>query len=227
MARKVTALLKEAGFKVKDGAMRHAASGVPLAFEILAVNKDQERLGLNYADLAKRLGIKVGVRVVDDVQYRRRQQTFDYDVIQFRWLASLSPGNEQNFRWSSGAANSQGSFNYAGVKSPAADAMIGTLLAAKTRDDFVAAARALDRVLISGQYVIPLFNAPNDWLARWQGIERPTRAALTGAPVETFWRRGIDCAGPTELRLDRHQWRRASRPGQASPGPDHHAKADP
>jgi len=99
----------------------------------------------------------------------------------------LSPGNEQNFRWSSRAAGSQGSFNYAGVKSPAVDAMIGALLAATSREDFVAAARALDRVLISGHYVIPLFNAPNDWLARWKGIERPARAALTGAPLETFW----------------------------------------
>jgi peptide/nickel transport system substrate-binding protein len=160
---------------------------MPLAFEILAVNKEQERLGLNYADLARRLGIKVGVRLVDDVQYRRRQQTFDFDVIQFRWLASLSPGNEQNFRWSSRAADSQGSFNFAGVKSPAVDAMIGALLAATSREDFVAATRALDRILISGHYVIPLFNAPNDWLARWKGIERPARAALTGAPLEAFW----------------------------------------
>jgi peptide/nickel transport system substrate-binding protein len=187
VARRVSALLKEAGYEVKDGSMRHVESGSPLAFEILAVNKEQERLGLNYADLARRLGIKVGVRLVDDVQYRRRQQTFDFDVIQFRWLASLSPGNEQNFRWSSKAADSQGSFNFAGVKSPAVDAMIGALLAATSREDFVAATRALDRILISGHYVIPLFNAPNDWLARWKGIERPARAALTGAPLEAFW----------------------------------------
>lgn len=187
VARKVSALLKEAGYEVKDGSMRLAATGMPLAFEILAVNKDQERLALNYADLAKRLGIKVTVRVVDDVQYRRRQQTFDFDMIQFRWIASLSPGNEQNFRWNSKAADAQGSFNYAGVKNPAADAMISAMLAATSREEFVSATRALDRVLLSGFYVIPLFSSPNDWLARWTGIARPARPALTGAPVETFW----------------------------------------
>jgi peptide/nickel transport system substrate-binding protein len=187
VARQAVATLKAAGWQVEDGVMRNAATGEPLAFQIMVVNSDQERLAVNYAESLKRLGIKADVRLVDDVQYRKRQQTFDFDMLQFRWPASLSPGNEQNFRWSSEAADAQGSFNYAGVKDPAVDAMIAAMIAARTREDFISAVRALDRVLISGRYVIPLYNAPVDWLARWSDIERPAKPALTGAPVETFW----------------------------------------
>jgi peptide/nickel transport system substrate-binding protein len=108
-------------------------------------------------------------------------------MIPFRWPASLSPGNEQNFRWSMAAADAEGSFNYVGVKNPAVDAMIAAMNAARSREDFVSATRALDRVLISGQYVVPLFYAPVDWLARWTDVARPAKPALAGAPVETYW----------------------------------------
>jgi peptide/nickel transport system substrate-binding protein len=187
VARKAMALLKSAGWEVSEGVLKHKDSGMPLAFEILVSGKEQERLALNYVENLKRLGIAVEVRLVDDVQYRKRQQTFDFDMIQFRWPASLSPGNEQNFRWSSLAADAEGSFNYAGVKNPAVDAMISAMLSARSREAFVSATRALDRVLLSGNYVIPLFHAPTDWLARWNSVGRPDKPALTGAPVDTFW----------------------------------------
>jgi peptide/nickel transport system substrate-binding protein len=187
-ARRALALLKEAGWSIVDGVMTQRETGQPLRFEILVASYLQERLALNYADSLKRIGVEAIVRRAEEVSYRQRQQTFNFDMIQFRWPASLSPGNEQNYRWSRAAASAQGSFNYAGVDNPAADAMIAALLSARTREDFVSAVRALDRVLISGHYVVPLYNSRSDWLARWAHIARPERAALTGAPIETFWR---------------------------------------
>ena len=113
------------------------------------------------------------VRVVDAVQYDRRRLTYDFDMIEYRWDQSLSPGNEQAFYWGSAAADADGTRNYMGVKSPAIDAMIAALLEARERDDFVAAVRALDRVLMSGFYVVPLFHLPDQWVARWTTIAHP------------------------------------------------------
>jgi len=109
-------------------------------------------------------------------------------MIQNRWDQSLSPGNEQAFYWGSAAADQPGTRNYMGVKSPAVDAMIAALLKAEDRGDFVAAVRGLDRVLISGFYVIPLFYLPAQWVARWTTVGRPATTSLYGYLPETWWR---------------------------------------
>ena len=108
-------------------------------------------------------------------------------MIRFTWAASLSPGNEQMNRWSVASADRNGSFNYPGAKQPAIDAMIGAMLAAPTREDFVAAVRALDRILISGTYVVPLFYLPEQWIAHWARIEHPPKPALSGYSLPTWW----------------------------------------
>ena len=117
-----------------------------------------------------RLGIAVSVRLIDDVQYWRRLSTFDFDMIQWTWPASASPGNEQIGRWGSANAARNGSLNYAGVKSPAVDAVLQALLGAREREDFIAAVRALDRLLISGFYVVPLYYLPDTWIALARGV---------------------------------------------------------
>jgi peptide/nickel transport system substrate-binding protein len=126
--------------------------------------------------------------MVDAVQYDQRRITFDFDMIQYRWEQSLSPGNEQGFYWSSEAADQQGTRNYMGVRSKAIDAMIAAMLKATAREDFVAAVRALDRVLMSGFYVVPLFYLPDQWVARWAYIRRPDKTSLSGYLPETWWR---------------------------------------
>jgi peptide/nickel transport system substrate-binding protein len=130
----------------------------------------------------------VRVRVADAVQFEARRIGFDFDMMQSRWDQSLSPGNEQAFYWSAAAADHNGSRNYMGVKSAAVDAMIDAILKAQTRPDVVAAVRALDRVLISGAYVVPLFHVPEQWIARWTYIERPATTSLHGYVPETWWR---------------------------------------
>jgi peptide/nickel transport system substrate-binding protein len=123
------------------------------------------------------------------VQFDQRRLSFDFDMIQNRWDQSLSPGNEQYYYWGSESAGIPGTRNYMGAKNPAVDAMIAAMLEAPNRPDFVDAVRALDRVLMSGFYAIPVYNAQEQWIARWNRIERPAATALTGYLPETWWQK--------------------------------------
>ena len=185
-AREALALLQKAGWTLKDGTLQNAR-GEPFAFEILVVSRVQERLAINFSEMLKRIGVTMKVRLVDDVQYWRRVAAFDFDMIQFTWGASPSPGNEQYNRWGGKSAEREGSLNYAGARSPAIDAMIDAMLQAKSREDFTSAVRALDRVLLSQFYVIPLFYAPEQWIARNVRVQRPEKTPLFGFAPETLW----------------------------------------
>jgi peptide/nickel transport system substrate-binding protein len=178
-------LLLEAGYEAKGGRM--VKGGQPLTLEFLAQTRQQERLMLSYARTLERLGITLRIRQVDTPQYWSRLKNFDFDMIQWNWSASLSPGNEQINRWSSKAADIEGSLNYPGVKNPAADAMIDALLQAGTAEDFTSAVRAFDRVLMSGDYVIPLFFLPNVWVAYWSRLRFPEAKPLAGFDLDTWW----------------------------------------
>lgn len=185
--RRALTLLKQAGYDLKGTELRKHGSGEPLNFEILATTRDQERLGLAFSRDLKRAGIAVEVRMVDAVQFDRRRIAYDFDMMEYRWDQSLSPGNEQAFYWGSAAADVDGTRNYMGVRLKAIDAMIAALLAARERTEFVAAVRALDRLLMSGFYVVPLFHLPQQWVARWTTIRHPERTALFGYLPETWW----------------------------------------
>lgn len=187
--RRALALLAEAGYQLDGTVMRRRATHQPLSFEILVATREQERIALAFARDVKRIGVAASVRVVDAVQFDQRRISFDFDMIPNRWDQSLSPGNEQSFYWGSEAADIQGTRNYMGVKDPAVDALIAEMIAARRRPDFVAAVRALDRILTSGFYVIPLYNIQEQWIARWNRIERPGATALTGYLPETWWAR--------------------------------------
>ncbi|MBA2127806.1 ABC transporter substrate-binding protein [Hyphomicrobium methylovorum] len=181
------ALLREAGMVMKNGRLVDGKTQQPLSFEILANSNAQEALLLSYARSLEPLGIRARVRVVDSAQYQQRLASYDYDMIQNSWPSSLSPGNEQLFRWSAKTADTKGSFNFAGVKNPAADAMIAAMLAAETQGDFVSSVRALDRVLLSGDYVVPLFFMPRQWVAYWARLGHPEKTPLFGYSVDTWW----------------------------------------
>jgi peptide/nickel transport system substrate-binding protein len=180
-------LLTAAGHTLRGGVLL-GPQGAPMSFELMVAIKDEERLALAYVSMLRRAGIDAKVRFVDGAQFERRRQDYDFDVMPFTWQQSLSPGNEQAFYFGSDAADVPGTRNYMGAKNPAVDAMIAALLSAREREEFVAAVRALDRVLISGQYVLPLFHLPEQWIARWPPIERPATLSLYGSPVETWWR---------------------------------------
>src|SRR6201996_7457221 len=184
-------LLSEAGYDLDRTVLRQRATKAPLTFEILVTTRDQERIALAYARDLKRAGITASVRTVDAVQFDQRRLGFDFDMIQNRLDQSLSPGNEQFFYWGSEAAGNQGTRNYMGAKDPAIDAMIVAMLAAREHPAFVSAVRALDRTLMSGFYAIPVFNIQEQWIARWNRIERPEANALTGYLPETWWQRPV------------------------------------
>jgi peptide/nickel transport system substrate-binding protein len=185
--KQALALFAAAGWELNGRELRERASGRPFTFELLVTTKDQERLALAYLRGLKRAGIDARLRVVDAVQYDRRKLSYDFDMLHYRWDQSLSPGNEQAFYWGSEAAGIEGTRNYMGVRSKAADAAITALLQARDRPEFVSAVRALDRVLISGFYVVPLFHLPDQWLARWTHIRRPEKTSLFGYLPETWW----------------------------------------
>ncbi len=183
-------LFTEAGYEIRNGQLVDADTGAPLAFTFLARTKAEERLMLAYQNSLKRLGIALAIRQVDDAQYWARLKTFDYDMIQWRYPSSLSPGNEQINRWASSSAGVDGSLNFAGVRNPGVDEMIKAMLRARSRADFEAAVRAFDRLLISGDYVIPLYHPPAVWVAYWRRLGRPQTLPLSGFAVDTWWARG-------------------------------------
>ncbi|MBR1220166.1 ABC transporter substrate-binding protein [Bradyrhizobium sp. U87765 SZCCT0131] len=187
--RSALTLLEDAGYELDGTTLRDKATRTAFGFEFLVTTREQERIALAFARDVKRAGIVLSVRVVDAVQYDQRKLAYDFDMIQNRWDQSLSPGNEQSFYWGSAAADNPGTRNYMGAKEPAVDAMIGALLEARTRPSLVSAVRALDRVLMSGFYAIPLYNADRQWIARWNRIQQPPTNALSGYLPETWWQR--------------------------------------
>jgi peptide/nickel transport system substrate-binding protein len=188
MARRALDLLFEAGWSLEDHVLRRIGTGEPFAFEILVNSRQQERLALNFSQSLSRIGVQARVRLVDDVQYWRRLSRFDFDMVQWLWPASLSPGNEQRNRWGSVAAQRGGSHNLAGVMSPAIDRLIEALLEARSREDFVAGVRALDRTLLTGFYVVPLFYLKDQWFAYTSDLRRPEQMPLMGPNIDTWWR---------------------------------------
>ena len=187
--RNALGLLSQAGYDLDGTVLRQRSTKAPLSFEILVTTRDQERIALAYMRDLKRAGIEASVRAVDAVQFDQRKLGFDFDMIQNRWDQSLSPGNEQSFYWGSEAAELQGTRKYMGAKDPAIDAMIAAMLEAREHPVFVSAVRALDRILMSGFYTIPVFSVQEQWIARWNVIEKPNATALTGYLPETWWRR--------------------------------------
>ncbi len=168
-------MLSEAGYDLDGTMLRQRATKTPLSFEILVTTRDQERIALAYAARSEARRYR-GRRCARSIPCNSISagSAFDFDMIQNRWDQSLSPGNEQSFYWGSEAADIQGTRNYMGAKDPAIDAMIAAMLEAREHTAFVSAVRALDRTLMSGFYAIPLFNAGEQWIARWNRIERPS-----------------------------------------------------
>ncbi|WP_353858368.1 extracellular solute-binding protein [Azospirillum formosense] len=184
--REALRLLAEAGWRVSGGRLTDGA-GRPFAFEILLGNPADERVALEYARSLERLGIAATVRTVDNAQYQARLDRFDFDMTLRWWISTLSPGNEQLYYYGSEAADQPGSRNYPGIRDPVVDAIAGSIAEARTRADLVARVRALDRVLLWGHYMVPLFHSPADRMARWSRLKRPEATPLYGPLVESWW----------------------------------------
>ncbi|WP_373505658.1 extracellular solute-binding protein [Aestuariivirga sp.] len=185
--RKAVGLLAEAGWTVTDAGLTNAA-GEQFAFTISVQNKDQERIALHYQRTLRNIGISMDVRLVDSAQFAAIQRTYDYDMIPATWFNSLSPGNEQMLYFGSEGRTVEGTRNYPGIADPAVDAAIKAMLNAKSREEFVAAVHAEDRLLMSGFYTVPFFDAGGQWVARWNYIGRPDVQPLPGFEATALWR---------------------------------------
>ncbi|MGB9211086.1 MAG: extracellular solute-binding protein, partial [Pseudolabrys sp.] len=165
--REALRLFKEAGYEVRNQQIVNAKTGEPFEVEFLANAPLFERIFLFYKPSLERLGITVSVRTVDQAHYENRLRGWDFDVITFAWGESLLPGNEQRGYWGSQAADQSGSDNILGIKNPAVDEMITRIVSAKNRDELVAATRALDRILLWNNYVVPQWGYAKLRTARW------------------------------------------------------------
>jgi microcin C transport system substrate-binding protein len=184
------ALLEEAGWTVQNGKLTNAA-GETMDFEFLLFSPAFEPIVAPFVQNLERLGITVTMTTLQDsAQIVERGRTFDFEMIITTFGQSLSPGNEQRNYWSSEAADTEGSSNYAGIKNPVIDELIETLIASPDRESLVAATRALDRVLLWNHYVIPNWYVPNDRVAYWNMFGRPEIAPIYGVNggfPSTWW----------------------------------------
>ncbi|MDD5585354.1 MAG: extracellular solute-binding protein [Alphaproteobacteria bacterium] len=185
--KKAAALLREAGWNLKDGKLVNA-KGEPLKFEIVDASPLFERWIQPFLRNLERLGVQANFRVVDTAQYQNLIDNFDYDMIVHVFSQSLSPGNEQRDYWSSSRADLKGGRNLIGIKNPVVDDLVEKLIHAKDRAELVAICHALDRVLLWNYYVIPHWYTGAYRVAYWDMFGEPKVAPKYGLGFpETWW----------------------------------------
>ncbi|MCU1720188.1 extracellular solute-binding protein [Pseudomonas sp. 5P_5.1_Bac1] len=177
--RQALELLGQAGWKLSGQRLLNS-NGQPLKIEVLLVNPNLERILQPYVENLASIGIDARLRTVDRAQYKQRLDQFDFDMILMTLTQTLSPGLEQWQYFHSSQATTKGSKNYAGVSSPVVDHLLEALLAAQSRDDQVAAARALDRVLLWQHYMIP------NWYLDYHRLAYRNRFAFVATPPYTL-----------------------------------------
>ncbi|MCC6598195.1 MAG: ABC transporter substrate-binding protein [Alphaproteobacteria bacterium] len=178
-------LLKAAGWVVKDG--KRMKDGKIFRFEIMLDAPENEKIALHFKRALDKMGIEANIRVLDAAAYRGRLNEYDFDMTLYYWLSTLSPGTEQILFWGCKAAQEPARWNFAGICDPAIDAIASNIAQTQTREGLVAHMRALDRVLMSGHYMIPLYYGSVDYMAYWKQITHPDETPLYGAVLETWW----------------------------------------
>lgn len=180
--RRALALLEEAGWTIADDGRLKNAAGQPFTFEILLTIGQDEAASIAaiYVEALKDIGVTATVSMLDSAQMKTRTDAFDFDMTYMIRTMSLSPGNEQNLYWSTAAADTEGSRNWMGVKSPAIDAVIAEMLTARSFEDAAAAAQALDRLLTAGRYVVPFWYADRNLIVHRKELKQPQTVQLYG-----------------------------------------------
>ncbi|MBZ9847157.1 extracellular solute-binding protein [Mesorhizobium sp. CA14] len=181
-------LFAQAGWVIKGGKMVNAKTGAPFKFEILGWNDTDQVIASPWIANLRKIGVDATLRIIDQTQYINRVNNFDYDVVTSILQQSGSPGNEQRDFWSSKAADTPGSRNYAGIKNPVVDALVDRIIFATDRDDLVATTHALDRVLLWNYYTVPQYYRAVVWLAYWNKFGMPEKQpSYRGADIDSWW----------------------------------------
>ena len=183
---RATALLAEAGWVITDGSLKNS-EGTQMSIEFLLVSPAFERVVAPMVQNLQRLGIDGSIRIVDTAQYQNRLDDFDFDIIVVARGQSLSPGNEQRGYWGSDFADAAGSQNFSGIKSPIVDSLIESLVSSPDRESLVTASRALDRVLLWGNYVIPHWHIRSFRMVYWDIFGKPSVSPKYGTPFPNTW----------------------------------------
>lgn len=183
--RKARALLEQAGWKIDAGKLKR--DGTLFEMEFLLVQPAFERIVAPYIRNLERLGITARTRIIDPTQYQNRLNNYDFDAVVASFGQSLSPGNEQRDYWSSQSADTRGGKNLIGIRDPAVDSLVEKLIFATSRQELVAATRALDRVLLSNHYVVPQWHAPHERLAFWDKLAHPARMPELALGFPDLW----------------------------------------
>lgn len=187
LLRQASQLLDAAGWKTVDGLRRNAA-GETLDAEFLIESPVFERILGPYVKNLRLLGINASIRTVDDAQYQRQQESYDYDIISSRFSAGLTPGDVLRIFFGSDSATKPGTFNMSGVASPAIDALIAKAVEAKSRVELTVAGRALDRVLRAEIFWVPNWHKGSYWVAHWDKFGRPAiKPKYDRGIVDTWW----------------------------------------
>ena len=184
--RQALTLLQQAGWQLKGNQLVNAA-GQPLTVEFLMNGPLYEKIALRYQSELAKIGIKFNLREVDSSQYENRVRSRDFDIIYSGWSESMSPGNEQTDFFGSQSADREGSHNYGAVRNPAIDAIIKHILYTKDRDELVAATKALDRVLLWNNYLVPGWTLSADRVARWDRFSHPDPLPQYSIGFPTVW----------------------------------------
>jgi microcin C transport system substrate-binding protein len=183
--RHAAELLSAAGWVVKDGKL--TKDGRTFSFEFLSQGPQYERVVLPYAKVLQRLGIEMNVRTVDAAQFKRRMDTFDYDMTLTGFPESESPGNEQRDFWGSASAKREGGGNLMGITSPAIDELVELVIASPDRPTLITRCHALDRVLLWGHYLVPNWYIAKDRIAYWNKFGQPAVVPRMGVQIDTWW----------------------------------------
>ena len=186
--RSAQALLREAGWITRDGALVNEATGEPMTIEFLYFEPTFERIYAVFARSLERLGVGVTLRLVDSASYEERMKSHDFEITTLRFVFNLSPGAELNANFATATADQVGSSNAAGIKDPVVDALIAEVVGATDRATLVAAARALDRVLLRGHYMIPQWYKGAHHLVYWDKFGRPAlKPRYARGVIDTWW----------------------------------------
>ncbi|WP_092369500.1 extracellular solute-binding protein [Phytopseudomonas seleniipraecipitans] len=183
--RRALGLLADAGWK-PSGQRLLNDKGQALRFEILLVNPNLERILQPFTENLASIGIQANLRTVDRAQYKQRLDQFEFDMILLTLPQTLSPGLEQSLYFHSSQASVKGGKNYAGISDPVVDALLDKLLSARSRNEQVAATRALDRVMLWQHYTIP------NWYIDYHRLAYRNRFAFVTTPpytlgLRTWW----------------------------------------
>lgn len=184
---KADRLLKDAGWIVRDGRRVHSQTGRVMRFEMLADDPSQEKLALSFVNTLKRMGIEARVRIADTANFRGRLNDYDFDMVVYFWLSTLSPGTEQYLYWSCESKDIKGRWNYAGICESEIDALSRSIADVRTREELREHTRALDRLLMQGRYFVPLYYNDQDFVAYDSRLKRPESVPLYGMVIESWW----------------------------------------